>query len=106
MWAPPRFRGLWHLSEAGCCRGRGCAREPPARRSCFIGEAKHRDRRPGLAELRRLQHLRDLLTAAGHDATDAAFGLFSATGFTDELAAEAAASEGKMLLATLDDLYG
>jgi hypothetical protein len=64
------------------------------------------DRRPGLAELRRLQHLRDLLTAAGHDATDAAFGLFSATGFTDELAAEAAASRGKILLATLDELTG
>jgi len=72
----------------------------------FIGEAKHRDRRPGLAELRRLQHLRDLLTAAGHDATDAAFGLFSATGFTDELAAEATASKAKILLATLDELYG
>ena len=37
---------------------------------------------------------------------DAAFGLFSATGFTDELAAQATASKGKILLATLDDLYG
>ncbi len=60
----------------------------------------------GTLRLRRLQHLRYLLTAAGHDATDAAFGLFSATGFTDELAAEATASGGKILLATLDDLYG
>jgi uncharacterized protein len=51
----------------------------------FIGEAKHRDRRPGMAELRRLQHLRDPPPATGHDATDAAFGLFSATGFTAEL---------------------
>jgi hypothetical protein len=59
-----------------------------------------------VAELRRLQHLRDLLTASGHDATDAAFGLFSATGFTDELAAEADASKGKILLASLNDLYG
>jgi hypothetical protein len=72
----------------------------------FIGEAKHRDRRPGLAELRRLQHLRDLLTTAGHDATDAAFGVFSATGFTDELAAEAIASRGPLLLAALGELYG
>jgi hypothetical protein len=72
----------------------------------FIGEAKHRDRRPGLAELRRLQHLRDLLAAAGHDATDAVAGLFSAKGFTDELAAEATASAGKILLVTLDELYG
>jgi uncharacterized protein len=72
----------------------------------FIGEAKHRDRRPGLAELRRLQHLRDLLTAAGHDAVDAALGLFSVTGFTEELQAEAAGSQGKLLLAPLEILYG
>jgi hypothetical protein len=43
----------------------------------FIGEAKHRDRRPGIAELRRLQHLRDLRIAAGHDAADAVFGLLA-----------------------------
>ena len=85
---------------------RGSRPRTPGAPVAFIGEAKHRDRRPGLAELRRLQHLRDLLTAAGHDATDAAFGLFSATGFTDELAAEATASHGKILLATLNDLYG
>ncbi|MGH3185854.1 MAG: hypothetical protein ACRDPY_03660 [Streptosporangiaceae bacterium] len=53
-----------------------------------------------------LQHLRDLLTAAGHDATNAVAGLFSATGFTDELAAEATAARGKILLVTLDELYG
>ncbi|HEV8155437.1 MAG TPA: hypothetical protein VGP67_07875 [Gaiellales bacterium] len=58
-------------------------------------EARHRDRRPGVAELRRLQHLRDLLTAAPHDTIDAAFGLFSATGFTDELAAEASAAKAR-----------
>jgi uncharacterized protein len=85
---------------------RGSRPRTPGAPVAFIGEAKHRDRRPGMAELRRLQHLRDLLTAAGHDATDAAFGLFSATGFTDELAAEANASKGKILLATLNDLYG
>jgi hypothetical protein len=72
----------------------------------FIGEAKHRDRRPGVAELRRLQHLLELLTAAGHDATDAVFGLFSASGFTEELEAAAAASQGRILLANLDTLYG
>ena len=41
----------------------------------------------------------------GHDAADATLGLFSATGFTDELAVEATASRGKILLATVDDLY-
>jgi len=33
-------------------------------------------------------------------------GLFSKTGFTDDLAAEAAASGGRILLLTLDELYG
>jgi hypothetical protein len=72
----------------------------------FIGEAKHRDRRPGMAELRRLKHLRDLLTDAGHDAADATLGLFSAAGFTEELEAEATSSRGKIQLASLDMLYG
>lgn len=72
----------------------------------FIGEAKRRDRRPGLAELRGLQHRQELLTAAGHDASDAVLGLFSSTGFTSELLAEAASSRGKILLAPLAMLYG
>jgi hypothetical protein len=72
----------------------------------FIGEAKHRDRRPGLAELRNLAHRRELLTAAGHDASNAVLGLFSATGFTEELQAEATDSRGKILLASLEMLYG
>ena len=33
-------------------------------------------------------------------------GLFSRTGFTDDLAAEAAAGRGKILLLTPDELYG
>jgi uncharacterized protein len=85
---------------------RGSRPRTPGAPVAFIGEAKHRDRRPGLAELRRLHHLRDLLTAAGHDATDATFGLFGASGFTDELTAEAAASRGEILLTDLGMLYG
>jgi uncharacterized protein len=84
---------------------RGSRPRSPGAPVAFVGEAKHRDRRPGLAELHRLQHLRDLLTASGHDATDATLGLFSASGFTDELTVEATASRGKILLATVDDLY-
>ncbi|HEX9625031.1 MAG TPA: ATP-binding protein [Streptosporangiaceae bacterium] len=72
----------------------------------FIGEAKHRDRRPGLAELRRLEHLRELLTAAGHDAAGAVLGLFSTTGFTQDLIAGAASGQGKILLTSLELLYG
>lgn len=85
---------------------RGIRPRTPDAPVVFIGEAKHRDRRPGLAELRRLQHLRDLLTAAGHDSTEAVLGLFSATGFTAELQAEAASSRNTILLATLEMLYG
>ena len=63
-------------------------------------------RRPGLAELRRLEHLRDLLTAAGHDAAGAVLGLFSTSGFTQELHVAAAGSRGAILLAPLEALYG
>lgn len=72
----------------------------------FIGEAKSRERRPGMAEYRRLEHVRDLLTAAGHDATDAVLGFFSSTGVTEDLAAEAMRRGGRVLLAGLDTLYG
>jgi uncharacterized protein len=72
----------------------------------FIGEAKHRDRRPGVAELRRLEHLRELLTAEGHDATDAVLGLFSASGFTEELVTTATVGRGRILLTDLNALYG
>ena len=85
---------------------RGTRPRTPGVPVAFIGEAKHRDRRPGLAELRRLEHIRELLTAAGHDAADAALGLFSTTGFTAELAAEATGSQGRVLLAPLEMLYG
>jgi uncharacterized protein len=85
---------------------RGTRPRTPGVPVAFIGEAKHRDRRPGLAELRSLQHRQELLTAVGHDASDAVLGLFSATGFTEELHAEGAASQGKILLTSLEMLYG
>jgi len=85
---------------------RGGRPRTPRTPVAFIGEAKHRDRRPGLAELRRLEHLRELLTAEGHDANEAVLGFFSTSGFTDELAAEAAARPGRILLTSLNALYG
>jgi len=72
----------------------------------FIGEAKSRDRRPGLTELRRLEHIREVLTVSGHDASRAVLGLFSTAGFTDELLTEAAKPGGQVLVAGLDRLYG
>lgn len=71
----------------------------------FLGEAKSRDRRPGLAEFRRLEHICDVLTAAGHDTSTAMLGLFSSTGFTDDLQALAAQRGNRLLLAGLDQLY-
>ena len=85
---------------------RGTRPRTPGVPVAFVGEAKHRDRRPGLAELRRLHHVRDLLTEAGHDAAGATLGLFSASGFTEELAAEADGSQDKILLTSLEMLYG
>lgn len=85
--------------------GRGSRPRTPKSPIAFIGEAKCRDRRPGMAELRRLEHIRELLTAAGHDAGEAVLGLFGAAGFTEDLAAEAVASNGRLLLVSLEDLY-
>lgn len=72
----------------------------------FIGEAKARERRPGMAQLQRLEHLRDLLISKGHDASRAVLGLFSTNGFTDDLTAEAVRRKDGILLAGLDHLYG
>jgi uncharacterized protein len=112
------YPGAWSLSRDGwpdidtghevdvLALARGSRPRTPGASVAFIGEAKYRDRQPGLGELRRLEHVRDMLTAAGHDARAALLGLFSGTGFTQELGAEAADSRGKILLAGLDTLYG
>lgn len=72
----------------------------------LIGEAKHRSRRTGVAKLHRLEHIRELLTAAGYDAARATLGVFSAASFTDELVAEAARKRPAVLLVDLARLYG
>jgi hypothetical protein len=100
-----REHKTWHEIDV-LALGRGCRPRTPGAPIAFIGESKYRDRRPGLAELRRLEHVRDLLIAAGHDASAATFGLFSGTGFTEDLGAEAARSRGRILLVGLDTLYG
>lgn len=72
----------------------------------FIGEAKARDRRPGMTELERLKHVQNLLSASGHDTENAVLGLFSTEGFTAELHDEANRSNGQVLLVGLERLYG
>ncbi|HEV2635015.1 MAG TPA: hypothetical protein VGX23_07695 [Actinocrinis sp.] len=71
----------------------------------FLGEAESRDRRPGMAQLQRLEHIRDLLTVGGHDATEARLGLFSTTGFTEDLTAHARRAGDRTLLVGLDQIY-
>jgi hypothetical protein len=85
--------------------GRGMRARTAGAAVAFVAEAKCRDRRPGLAELERLEHVRELLGAAGYDATGAVLGLFSAHGFADELLAEAALRGDGLLLVGLDRLY-
>lgn len=73
----------------------------------FIGEAKERrNKAPGVAELHRLEHVRELLSGMGYDTSEAVLGMFSSTGFSGELAHEAAKRADEMLLVGLDDLYG
>jgi uncharacterized protein len=87
------------------CLNRGARPRTIGTPIAFIGEAKSRDRRPGMAQLQRLEHVRDLLTAGGHDAAEAHLGLFSTTGFTDELTEHARQAGDKILLVGLDQIY-
>lgn len=85
--------------------GRGARPRTPGTPVAFLGEAKARDHAPGPAQLRRLEHLRDLLTAAGHDAGRAVLGVFSTTAFGRQLRAAERAGHGRVLHAGLDRLY-
>ena len=70
----------------------------------MLGEAKATNRRPGLPDLARLDHIRDLLVARGHDATDARLALFSRDGFDGALVRRAS-TRSDVHLITLDDMY-
>lgn len=72
----------------------------------LIAEAKARSRQPGITQAHRLEHLKELLSQAGHDTSETAFAVFSATGFTDELTARAHDARTRTLLINLDTLYG
>jgi hypothetical protein len=73
-------------------------------RITVIGEAKATNKRPGMGDLDRLEHIRNLMTGLGYDAGNATLALFSRTGFTKELAVDAP-GRGAVLLG-IDDLYG
>lgn len=86
--------------------GRGVRPRSAGAPVAFLGEAKSRERRPGIAELRRLEHIRSVLGVAGYDAATAVLGLFSTTGFTEDLLSEARRRDGQIQLVGLDRLYG
>lgn len=65
---------------------------------------KCRGQASGIAQLRRLEHIRDLLIATGHDASVATLGIFSMSGLSDELRTAAAASD-RVVLIGLDQLH-
>lgn len=71
----------------------------------LIGEAKSRDRLAGTAELERLEHVRDLLTATGHHTDQAVLAIFSRTGFSDDLT-RTARQQARTMLIGLGQLYG
>ncbi|MCK0116470.1 ATP-binding protein [Isoptericola sp. S6320L] len=70
----------------------------------MLGEAKSTTKRRTRADLRRLQHIRDVLHSSGRDVRRAHLALFSRAGFDDSLVAEAA-DHDDVHLVTLEDLY-
>lgn len=80
-------------------------REPQGTRSVLaLGEAKHTEAKRTLADLARLEQLRDLIAAKHPSALTARLLLFSATGFDTNLTRHAANRDGISLIDT-DRLY-
>jgi hypothetical protein len=69
-----------------------------------IGEAKATSSERKLADLRRLEHIRDLLVANGRAAPDLQLVVFSRHGFSSDL--HAAGADGSVRLVDLGELYG
>lgn len=69
-----------------------------------LGEAKATAKQRTLADLRRIEHLRALLTANGRDATGAQLALYSLNGFDEHLTREADTRDDVHLVG-LEDLY-
>lgn len=71
----------------------------------LLGEAKHTRAPRGTADLSRLEHIAGLIADRGLDTAGTGYALFSRSGFTSDLR-EAAASEARVHLLDLHDLYG
>jgi hypothetical protein len=98
----PKGRRQHEIDVVGIERGR--RQHDQEARLVVLGEAKSTNRRRTTADLRRLEHLREILGASGRDAAGAHFALFSRTGFDDNLVDEASRRDDVHLV-TLDDLY-
>jgi len=70
----------------------------------LLGEAKHTVRPRGLADLRRLEHIAELLAGRGHDVSGTQYAIFSRFGFQRELSVAAAGAPVHLL--SLAELYG
>lgn len=87
------------------------ALEPGARpqtagsKVALIGEAKATIARRGMSDVDRLEHIRDLLTRNGHNASGATIALYSLHGFHDDVVG-AAAGRSDLRLVDLGALYG
>jgi AAA+ ATPase superfamily predicted ATPase len=83
---------------------RGHRRYDDHARIAVLGEAKSTNRQRTLADLTRLEHIRQLLIDSGQPAGTAHLALFSRTGFDQNLVAEVRERDDVHLI-TLDDLY-
>jgi hypothetical protein len=84
------------ISRTALARAKGA-------RITLLGEAKCTNKTRTAADLRRLEHIRDLLVASGWDAGDARFALFSRTGFAAE---RREAESDRVRLLGLETMYG
>lgn len=80
--------------------------QSPRSRIAVLGEAKATAARRGMADLERLEHIRDLLATHGHDTTAVTFLLFSLYDFHPDLTQLATRRRSDVLLVDLPALYG
>ncbi|GHD89301.1 hypothetical protein [Streptomyces naganishii] len=80
------------------------ARDKRAARITLLGEAKATNKSRTTADLRRLEHIRDVLCAQGWDAEGCALALYARSEPAPDLVA--AAKEGRVLLVGMTEMYG
>lgn len=85
--------------------GRRSRPRTPNAQITLLGEAKATNNLPDVSQLRRLEHIRDVLVGAGRDAANADLAVFSRSGFSEATLAAAACREDLHLL-DLAAMYG